>query len=130
MFIRRFSPSLLLVGLVVATAPDRRITPPYLAVLAVTLAGLGLAAQGLVAGLRRLPRPETFELRTAVAAMLRPGGATATILVSIVLGATLIVAVALDSSIQKVIRSSWARLGKKAIKSEEDGGGGVHAAEK
>mgnify|MGYP000972593547 CR=1 FL=1 len=45
-------------------------------------------------------------------------------------GATLIVAVALDSSIQKVIRSSWARLGKKAIKSEEDGGGGAHAAEK
>jgi len=49
---------------------------------------------------------------------------------TILVGATLIVAVALDSSIQKVIRSSWARLGKKAIKSEEDGGGGVHAAEK
>lgn len=34
---------------------------------------------------------------------------------TILVGATLIVAVALDSSIQKMIRKSWARLGKKAV---------------
>lgn len=33
---------------------------------------------------------------------------------TMLVGATLIIAVALDSSIQKMIRSSWARLGKKA----------------
>jgi ribose/xylose/arabinose/galactoside ABC-type transport system permease subunit len=34
---------------------------------------------------------------------------------TILVGATLIIAVALDSSIQKMIRKSWAKLGKKAI---------------
>lgn len=34
---------------------------------------------------------------------------------TILVGATLIVAVALDKSIQRVIRSSWAKLGKKAV---------------
>ncbi|MCE1235554.1 MAG: FtsX-like permease family protein [Hyphomicrobiales bacterium] len=81
-----------LVLLVVATAPDRRITPPYLAVLAVALVGLRLLAGGLVAGLRRAPRPRLFEVRAAVAAMVRPRAATAAILASIGLGATLITA--------------------------------------
>jgi hypothetical protein len=34
---------------------------------------------------------------------------------TILIGATLILAVALDSSIQRVIRSSWAKLGKRAV---------------
>ncbi|UOQ60125.1 ABC transporter permease [Leucobacter rhizosphaerae] len=37
---------------------------------------------------------------------------------TILIGATLIVAVALDSSIQRMIRSSWAKLGKKAVREE------------
>lgn len=39
---------------------------------------------------------------------------------TILVGLTLIVAVALDSSIQKVIRSSWAKLGKDATEEAED----------
>ena len=39
---------------------------------------------------------------------------------TILVGATLIVAVALDSSIQKMIRSSWAKLGKKAIETDRE----------
>lgn len=35
---------------------------------------------------------------------------------TILIGATLIVAVALDSSIQRIIRSSWAKLGRKAMR--------------
>lgn len=38
---------------------------------------------------------------------------------TILVGATLIIAVALDNSIQKVIRSSWAKLGKKAVRDPE-----------
>ncbi|CAG7605426.1 ABC transporter permease [Leucobacter soli] len=38
---------------------------------------------------------------------------------TILVGATLIVAVGLDSSIQKMIRSSWAKLGRKAVAEEE-----------
>ena len=34
---------------------------------------------------------------------------------TILIGATLIVAVALDSSVQRIIRSSWAKLGRKAV---------------
>lgn len=83
---------LALVALVVATAPDRRITPPYLVVLAVTLVGLRGLAAGLIAVLRRLPRPDRFEARAAIATMVRPGAATGSILASIGLGATLIVA--------------------------------------
>jgi putative ABC transport system permease protein len=83
---------LALVALVVATAPDRRITTPYLAVLAAALIGLRLVASGLVAGLRRLPRPPVFEVRAAIAAMVGPRAATGSILASIGLGATLIVA--------------------------------------
>ena len=37
---------------------------------------------------------------------------------TILVGATLIVAVALDNSVQSVIRSSWAKLGKKAIEEQ------------
>ncbi|WP_336651975.1 MULTISPECIES: ABC transporter permease [unclassified Leucobacter] len=37
---------------------------------------------------------------------------------TILIGATLIVAVALDNSIQRMIRSSWAKLGKKAVREE------------
>ncbi len=37
---------------------------------------------------------------------------------TILVGATLIIAVALDSSIQKMIRSSWAKLGKKATSAD------------
>lgn len=37
---------------------------------------------------------------------------------TILVGATLIIAVALDSSIQKMIRGSWAKLGKKAVDEE------------
>ncbi|NLH81924.1 MAG: FtsX-like permease family protein, partial [Phyllobacteriaceae bacterium] len=53
--------------------------------------GLRLLAVGLVALLRRLPRPTRFEPRAAIAAMVRPGAATAAVLASIGLGATLIV---------------------------------------
>lgn len=38
---------------------------------------------------------------------------------TILVGATLIIAVALDSSIQRMIRSSWAKLGKRAVAAEQ-----------
>lgn len=82
----------ILVALVIATAPDRRITPPYLAVTALALVGLQGLAAALIAALRRLPRPGLFEARTALAAMVRPGAPTAAIMLSIGLGTTLVVA--------------------------------------
>ncbi len=43
---------------------------------------------------------------------------------TILVGATLIIAVALDSSIQKMIRRSWAKLGRKAVSDDDDTGDG------
>ncbi len=98
---------LALVALVVAVAPDRRITLPYLAVLAVALVGLRLVARGLVALLARLPRPERFEWRAAISAMVRPGAATDAILASIGLGATLIVALLeIESGLLKAVETT------------------------
>ncbi len=82
----------LLVALVVALAPDRRITPPYLVVLAVALVTLRGVGAAIVALARRLPRPSIFEYRAAVAALARPGGATGSVILSLGLGATLIAA--------------------------------------
>lgn len=39
---------------------------------------------------------------------------------TILVGATLIIAVALDTSVQRIIRSSWAKLGKKAVDPESE----------
>ena len=39
---------------------------------------------------------------------------------TILVGATLIIAVGLDSSVQRIIRNSWARLGKKAVSPEPE----------
>jgi len=84
--------ALLLVALVVTLAPDRRITPPYLVVLAVALLTLRGVGSALVALARRLPRPSIFEVRAAVAALGRPGAPTRSIVLSLGLGATLVAA--------------------------------------
>ncbi|TBW39969.1 FtsX-like permease family protein [Siculibacillus lacustris] len=85
-------PGAALVALVLLSSPDRRITVPYLVVTAVALVGLRLAGEGLVLLARRLPRPPIFELRSAMAAIGRPGAPTASIVLSLGLGATLVAA--------------------------------------
>ncbi|MDK9697410.1 MAG: ABC transporter permease [Siculibacillus sp.] len=83
-----------LIALVVGLSPERRITLPYLATLVVAFLVLRLVAAGLVALARRLPRPHGFEARAAVAAIARPGAPTASIVMSLGLGATLLAALA------------------------------------
>lgn len=94
--VRRWLPTVviaaLLVALVLALAPDRRITPPYLVALAVALLTLRGVGSALVALARRLPRPSIFEIRAAVAALGRPGAPTRSIVLSLGLGATLVAA--------------------------------------
>ncbi len=83
-----------LLALVVGLSPERRITLPYLATLVAAFLVLRLVSTGLVAIARRLPRPHRFEARTAVAAIARPGAPTASIVLSLGLGATLLAALA------------------------------------
>ncbi len=84
--------ALALLALVLALTPDRRIAVPYLTVSIVALVGLGLLGNGLVALAHRLPRPRIFELGAAMAAIGRPGAPTASIVLSLGLGATLVAA--------------------------------------
>jgi len=86
--------ALLLIALVIVLSPERRITLPYLAILVIAWAVLRGVAAGLVAIARRLPRPGVFEWRTAIAAIARPGAPTASIVLSLGLGATLLAALA------------------------------------
>jgi putative ABC transport system permease protein len=84
--------AVLLLALVVGLSPERRITLPYLGTLVIAYAVLRLVAAGLVAAARRMPRPRLFEARTAIAAIARPGAPTASIVLSLGLGATLLAA--------------------------------------
>jgi putative ABC transport system permease protein len=84
----------LLIALVVGLSPERRITLPYLGTLVVAFVVLRMVAAGLVALARRMPRPRLFEARTAIAAIARPGAPTASIVLSLGLGATLLAALA------------------------------------
>lgn len=83
-----------LLALVVGLSPERRITLPYLGTLVIAFLLLRLVATGLVALARRLPRPRRFETRAAIAAIARPGAPTASIVLSLGLGATLLAALA------------------------------------
>lgn len=84
----------LLLALVLGLTPDRRIAFPYLAALVAAFVVLRLVAAALVAIVRALPRPSIFEWRTALAAIGRPGAPTASIVLSLGLGATLLAALA------------------------------------
>ena len=96
-----------LLALVVGLSPERRITLPYLGTLVVAWAVLRLVAAGLVALARRLPRPGIFEIRTAVAAIARPGAPTVSIVLSLGLGATLLAALAqVESGLSRALSST------------------------
>ena len=99
--------ALALLALVVGLTPDRRVTLPYLGALVVAWAVLRLVAVGLVATARRIPRPSIFEWRTAIAAIARPGAPTASIVLSLGLGATLLAALAqVESGLSRALSST------------------------
>ena len=99
--------ALLLLALVVGLSPERRITLPYLGALLVAWVVLRLVALGLVGLARHLPRPNLFEWRTAIAAIARPGAPTASIVLSLGLGATLLAALAqVESGLSRALSST------------------------
>ena len=83
-----------LVGLVLTLSDDPRITMPYLGALVgafVVLRGVGL---GIMALARRMPHLHSTEWRLAIAAIHRPGALTPSVVLSLGLGLTLLVALA------------------------------------
>jgi putative ABC transport system permease protein len=87
-------------ALAVATAADRTVALVFLAAAAAAFALLRAVAAGLMALARRLPRPRHTLLRLALANIHRPGALTPSVVLSLGLGLTLLVALALiDRSI-------------------------------
>ncbi|HVH79727.1 MAG TPA: FtsX-like permease family protein, partial [Stellaceae bacterium] len=100
---------LALAGLLVATAPDRRVALWYVAGAALSFAVFRLAGELIVLAARRLGRPRRIASRLALANLHRPGAPTARVVLSLGLGLTVLVAVALvQASLSREIEGSIA----------------------
>jgi len=87
--------TLALAGLVVATSTDHGVGLWFVACAAGALLLFHGAGAGLVALVRRLPRPRRAALRLALANLVRPGAPTVGVVASFGLGLTVLVAIAL-----------------------------------
>lgn len=85
--------ALLLCGLAILLAYDRRIAAIFVASAAVTFAVLRLIAAFIMWTAKRLPRARLTVLRLAIANIHRPGALTATVVLSLGLGVALLVTV-------------------------------------
>jgi putative ABC transport system permease protein len=86
---------LALVCVAVALAPDRWLAAGYLLATVGVFVVLRLLAAGVALLARKMPRLPTTELRMAIANLHRPGNATASVLLSLGLGLTLMVSLSL-----------------------------------
>ena len=100
---------LALAALLTLTATDRAIALWYVAGAIVSFAAFRLAGAAIVAGARRLGRPRRIVLRLALANLHRPGAPTARVVLSLGIGLTVLVAVALvQASLSDEIEGSIA----------------------
>lgn len=91
----------LLAAIAVALAADRTIAAAFVAGAGGAFLVLRLVASGLMALARRAPRGRRPELRLAIANIHRPGALTPTVVLSLGLGLTLLVALSLvDTSLR------------------------------
>jgi putative ABC transport system permease protein len=101
--------ALALAALVVATAPDRRVALWYVAGAVFAFAAFRLAGELVVAAARRIGRPRRMVLRLALTNLHRPGAPTARVVLSLGIGLTVLVAVALvQASLSSEIETSIA----------------------
>jgi putative ABC transport system permease protein len=84
-----------LLGLSIYAAFDKRVALIFIAAVAVAFVLLRGVAAGLMAIARRLPRPRHATARLALANIHRPGALTPSLVLSLGLGITLLVALAL-----------------------------------
>ncbi len=95
---------LLLVGLAVGAAHDRRVALFFIAAAGGAYVLLRLAAAGIMAGARRLPHARAPVLRLAIANLHRPGALTPSLVLSLGLGITLLVTLAtVDANLRREI---------------------------
>ena len=96
-----------LIGLAVFAAYDRRIALMFVGAAAASFALLRLVALGIMALARRLPRPRQTGPRLALANVHRPGALTPSLVLSLGLGITLLVTLAvIDSNLTRQLRQT------------------------
>ncbi|MEE1656672.1 ABC transporter permease [Microvirga sp. CF3062] len=96
-----------LVGLSVLAAYDRRVALMFVAAAAGSFVLLHLVALGIMALARRLPRPRSTSPRLALANIHRPGALTPSLVLSLGLGITLLVTLALiDTNLTRQLTQS------------------------
>ncbi|WP_112661826.1 ABC transporter permease [Microvirga flavescens] len=96
-----------LVGLAVFAAYDRRIALMFVGAAAASFALLRVIGLGIMALARRLPRPKRTAPRLALANIHRPGALTPSLVLSLGLGITLLVTLALiDSNLTRQLRQT------------------------
>jgi putative ABC transport system permease protein len=96
-----------LVGLSVLAAYDRRVALMFVAAAAGSFVLLHLVALGIMAVARRLPRPRSTSPRLALANIHRPGALTPSLVLSLGLGITLLVTLALiDTNLTRQLTQS------------------------
>ena len=102
--IAAFASGAALVGLAVLAAYDKRVALVFIGAAGAAFLLLRLVAIGLMAGARRLPAMPTPLLRLAVANLHRPGALTPSLVLSLGLGITLLVALAtIDANLRREI---------------------------
>jgi putative ABC transport system permease protein len=87
-----------LVALTILTAEVQRVAVIYVISAAAVFLVLRVLASGLMAVTRRLPRPRAIPLKLALANVHRPGALTPTVVLSLGLGLSLLVTLALIES--------------------------------
>jgi putative ABC transport system permease protein len=96
-----------LVGLSLLAAYDRRVALMFVAAAAGSFALLRVVAFGIMALARRLPRPRRTAPRLALANIHRPGALTPSLVLSLGLGITLLVTLALiDTNLTRQLTQS------------------------
>ena len=84
-----------LITITIAFAWDRRIATIYVGAAAAAFVLLRLAAAGIMAVARRVPKPRHTETRLALVNLYKPGALTPSVMLSLGLGLTLLVALGL-----------------------------------
>ena len=97
----------LLAALAIFTAADKRLAFYFVVGAIGALLLFRLTALGIIWAARRLPRPRRPGLRLAVANLYRPGAPTASVVMSLGLGLTVLVAIALiEGNLSRQVRQS------------------------
>ncbi|NBC34331.1 MAG: FtsX-like permease family protein [Alphaproteobacteria bacterium] len=101
---------LCLAGFAIATAADPRLAAGFVAAAIAALLLFRTAAWLIIAAARRAGRPRRADLRLALANLYRPGAPTVGVVLSLGLGLTVLVAIALiEGNMSRLVRDTMPR---------------------